>query len=517
MQCENHTCRKTIVNEEEEGLTCAYCRDPLYCSRKCQAMDWVRHKCPNALDTPTVDSALFVPYHFEDLLCQEQVAQLDARDKVHQSYSIRSVSQDMRVEHRIQESLIASQTDFIQTESAQRGSIPLEEEMGTRYTMELSFNDSSEHLLEGSIPQNLIFPSNESNVQAKLLGGGRIQADSNATTRWNKIAAASSSSSNLKSFAIQPEGLIYWQNNLSINMPLKGIATVALDDDLYLEAPYDFSVDCKMSKLVKSNYEVQLVNKQIAPSPLVKSIRASDANTTVILTALVGQENATLLDVEVREGSAPLESEISKVLLDCDPNNVNHMVGLAMGLELLAASNDQFQELADTLGDFARRKMDNPSLNASPEIASAVTEAVEALHENFIGEGWLAKRWKRFKEWTGDAKSAVQKAADVRAVEKIAMRIKKNVDLTQSEKESRLQELYDEQLRKAQKDQTQNEESANQFILSAMKVFKVARREMKESSAIVLSKRPEQINVMRVLAKEKSGIKDNLRQLLREK
>lgn len=78
--CANHTCGKSLKDGGDKNVLCPLCVDAElpYCSEQCRVMDWMKHKCDNAMliKGPVVTSSnkmtMFVPYHFEDMLTEKE-------------------------------------------------------------------------------------------------------------------------------------------------------------------------------------------------------------------------------------------------------------------------------------------------------------------------------------------------------------------------------------------------------------------------------------------------------------
>ena len=538
--CANHCCQTSINTKVDEHVTCTYCRQPVYCSRKCQAIDWVKHDCPNTYEVDNIESTFFVPYHYEDLLCAEEIAELDMRDPIFESYSLRKVNADMTVEHRVQPALIEGfarggfkekRTDVL------IGTTPVGRLSGT-YTLSVMDASGKEMMVQGEVTRDMIYKDNVANEKARILAGGK-----DTDTSGNKYYRARQRGSALFSgmFRKQRDKYVFWPGveqvyDQRFMMPRKGDVTVSLavgDDRLFVAGTYMVRKSRSLTRALRRKLDGRLITK-------VRGVLDSTEN----LSVLMGQDNqgnralltvlrqpksdfVQLIDVEfsaprsafreaaysrdysqvpatendqaLREASyenskltrtlsnPELQMTAHEMQFDCDPNDADALVGLAMGLELVcAAAPDDTQHLQDTLvtiHQFAREKMQNPDAVPSPYVAAAVTEAVEALHTEYASiDRETAGRWRkafRARMGTGSLKRKVQKYTS----------------------QEEFQKALDAQMTKARQAQ-KNKQTGDSFLDNAYMIVSIAAQDTKKRESFVLDFDRDEWDMLRERAKE---------------
>lgn len=497
--CDN--CSKKIVDDEH--VACGHCLDATYCSRKCQAMGWEAHDCANALNVDHIESAsVFVPYHFEDTLSLEAQEKLAATDPVRQTYSMQEVCDDMTIRSRIQGALIDEECPRVmQANHLVRGSGYADS--GT-YTIQVG----THFKIAGSMPRDMIFPDNKLNARAKTLGGGRIQA---ATSRW----ARSAESAEPQTFVDTRDTLIFWPGTERVyaekaDLPLEGLLHVKLATSgnvvKELSGHYDFLHETrKPSEAVRKNMNAQMEPRIASVLDSTKDLRTiqctdSQGNRAVV-TALIGEDSARLVDVEFLAPAATLNKEQDRTFeyterrMECDPEDINQLVGLAMGLELHTKSgrseNPRLVDLCATVSRYAQDKMDRPKeFRLTPEMSSAVDEAVETMHDELIG---ARRRWG-----TNPFKSASKygrRFRSSRQVARAAKRVKRGKD-SEATKTDKLQVMYDGRLELAEREQ-QNGGPGTDYLDQAEIIYSVAAEDTRKSPAILLNSRTDKVDALR--------------------
>jgi len=495
-----------------------------------------------------IESTFFVPYHYEDLLCAEEIAELDMRDPIFESYSLRKVNADMTVEHRVQPALIEGfarggfkekRTDVL------IGTTPVGRLSGT-YTLSVMDASGKEMMVQGEVTRDMIYKDNVANEKARILAGGK-----DTDTSGNKYYRARQRGSALFSgmFRKQRDKYVFWPGveqvyDQRFMMPRKGDVTVSLavgDDRLFVAGTYMVRKSRSLTRALRRKLDGRLITK-------VRGVLDSTEN----LSVLMGQDNqgnralltvlrqpksdfVQLIDVEfsaprsafreaaysrdysqvpatendqaLREASyekskltrtlsnPELQMTAHKMQFDCDPNDADALVGLAMGLELVcAAAPDDMQHLQDTLvtiHQFAREKMQNPDAVPSPYVAAAVTEAVEALHTEYasIDKVFAGKLRKRFRAFTGS--------------EQVLRKAKK---FTSKEE---YQEAVDQEMQNA-RDSQANFETGEDHLSNVESLVSMARQTTKKHKSFVLKYDKREWMMMKQRAKE---IKKELKEL----
>lgn len=511
-------CNKSLNVDTEEHVACAHCLDAIYCSSKCQAMDWEEHDCANVLNVSNIASAsVFTPYHYEDTMSLEMQNMLSASDPVRQTYSMEEVTPNMTIRTRHQEALIDKDVDTVQSESLKRG-LAFADGAGN-YSIEINQTTG----IGGAMPRDLIFADNKLNPRANTLGGGKIQAETN---QWAKPAKESSFGKK-QTFVDTRDTLIFWPGSdrvyaENIDLPLAGKLDVKLSMNdgaivKHIQGHYDFLHETtEPSNLVRKNMMNQLeprIAGVIDSSKDIRCIQHTDKQgNRAVLTALIEDDSARLVDVEFLAPSATLkvdnqsEYKYSERKIECNPENVGQLVGLAMGLELHTksgrAKNPRLNELSKTISQYAQEKLANPEkVELNSYMAGAVNEAVETMHEEFIA----ARR--RFG--TNPFKSASKYARRLRSSKQVvraAKRVKNDAKLSYVEKEDKLQTMYDTQLELARKLQEQGK-IAQDYLDRADQIFSIAmedlperrrgRKKLPAAPAIVLNGKETEVRMLK--------------------
>ena len=558
-KCANHCCDKTVnAKQDRHCVTCDYCRDPIYCSRKCQAVDWVKHDCPNTYEVENIESTFFVPYHYEDLLCEEEIAELDARDPIFESYSLRKVNSDMTVEHRVQPSLIEGYAKGGFKEA--RGGAIVGTNPGDRiagfYSITVTVEKGNTMRVEGQIPRDMIYKENASNDKARILAGGK---DDDAKGNWYSCARQRGSALMSRFLNKQRDKYVFWPGVEAVydqrfEMPRKGGLAVYLsvgDESVFVGGNYVVRKSRRLTRAVRRKLDGRLITKvrgvlDSTENLLVLKGEDNEGN-TAILTVLrqPGSDFVQLIDVEfsvprstfreVSYATKPtsiIDSDDEKILrekertgvvrkldipgsglseaerdgltrtlsepdmapaaakihqFDCDPNDVESLIGLAMGLELTTCANpdhtEHLQELSVTISQFAREKLHNPGLTVTPYVGSAVTEALDALHSEYatVNKVFGGRFRKRFRAFTGS--------------ERILIKAKKFTSKDQ------FQDAVDTEMQNA-RDSQANFETGEDHLSNVEALVSMARQTTKKHDSFVLKYDKREWVAMKKRAKE---------------
>ena len=480
--CENYLCAKPIDVSNDSCLTCNYCREPLYCSRKCQAIDWVKHDCPNAVDTMDMNAPIFVPYHYEDMLCAEEIAELDPRDPVLQSYSVRCVNADMTVQHKVVPSLVGAEAIafFEPQETAPTGASPVDDynlEMAKSYRIGVSFDDGQVHSVQGQIPKDLIYKGNVYNETANALAGGASVMNKGNSKWWNRQKAKLGGLR--RSFSKARDSYVFWPGsntiyNLNIEVPLSGVAKITLDvgsgTSLFVSGGYVLRRNKKrtFSKNLKGIFDTQLETKLLNVSGLdaannLQMLRAADAEgNVVIITVLVNEgsfASGRLVDIEfiaprssmspdwrkgVVDSLSDVEMEGSNIdvsSFDVDPANLEQVIGLTMGLELAMASDPDIAAALDkdagVIRKYARERSEDPDAPISPYVSVSIANAVDVLHTHYESVDRLfGRKTRKFFRGMSGSERTVRDAKKFTTKEEFQALFDNQLDLAEAEQDS---------------------------------------------------------------------------------
>jgi len=504
-------CQKKL--HPEESLTCGHCLTDVYCSQKCRALDWEAHDCANVLHVNNIASAsVFVPYHFEDTLSLETQNELNLNDPIRQSYAMQEVMLDMNIRTRQQDALIDTIGETIEAESLKRGNAYMD---AGNYSIAIN----SENAIGGAMPRDMVFADNKLNPKAHVMGGGKIQAETN---QWMRSAVQSKN----QTFADTRDTLIFWPGAdrvyaENINLPLEGKLDIKLNMNegsviKHIKGHYDFLHETATpSDIVQRNMISQLEPRIAGILDSTKELRTiqhtDQQGNRAVITALIEDDSARLIDVEFLAPAATLkieqeqEYQYAEKRIECDPENVSQLVGLAMGLELRTksgkATNERLQELSTVISQYTQQKLADPeNTNLTAHMAGSVNEAVELMHDELIGARKrfgtnpfksASKYWRRL----GSSKQVVRRAK----------RVKNDIKLSYTEKEKQLQFMYDDRLALAGKQQ-ENNKIAQDFLDQADQIYSIAgqdtperrrfRKKIPASPAIILNRRTDLLKTL---------------------
>lgn len=491
--CDNHCCKKPL--EKDEGTACSLCRQATYCSNKCAVIDWPAHDCANVFDVDgTIQSQVIaMPYHFEDCMSEAQLDSIPATDAARQQILMRQVDDNLVAHSRLHKSL-AQQIEngpFAQSAAPVRGTCPAQE---GSYQLSLDVDGQECANVSGDLRRNTIYATNEINAVARKLGGGVVQAQSN---RWTKPVSSNLSEHAAESYStLHQNATIYWPNQHALSessIPLQGEMRAQLSVQGAMPrticADYNFSYWEPAGDAVQQHMTRKLQQKlgeTNLPSNIA-SIRACAPNgDAIIITAQVDHDQAHVLDVEyiVPEHGAGNEwTNVQTQKYDPDPNDTAQMVGLAMAMQVAAHENDHLMPLAETIRLFAEQKERGEMEHVTPHIASAVTEAVNALHDLHI-EAKRRSLWSRFR---GGLR---KKRSDMRVISQ-AKKIKKDPEMDKSEKAEKLNKIYARLIANAGEKQDSGS-SGMSYLLQAEQVREIAE----EYPEIVLKYDKNEYNMM---------------------
>jgi hypothetical protein len=414
--CENHLC--SIPVEPKTALTCLHCRTPLYCSRKCQAVDWVAHNCPNVIDAALKpNETLFVPYHFEDRMALEEIAELDVRDPIFQSYSVRHVNAEMNVIERVIPALVGDMAiGFTESNTVPpRGGNPEQDfdvKGASGYEIAIDFGMGVTTTVAGKIPYDMIYLGNEQNQVANALAGGAVSDYAGGSSKWTRGKTRLAGLS--RRFKKASDAYVFWPGvdkiwERNIVVPMAGSVTFTLSVDKeektfvsggYILQPGRSALRKSMSKLLKTHLEPKLrAASGLDSTKNMQILRGADAaGNVVIFTVLVDAYNyGRLVDIEYITPRGALTPEYVPYTqttkepigtrFAVDTTNLEQVMGLNMGLEYaMRIDADLAAELdkpAGIIRKYARAKADDPSLAPSAEVNVAVATAVGTLFDNY--------------------------------------------------------------------------------------------------------------------------------------
>ena len=323
MSCANHICNAPLSGEADH-VACSLCKAAVYCSTKCQAMDWLKHDCPNVVHVDHVDAQVMVPYYYEDRLPVATVEKLNVQDPVFAAYSIVHHGTNQVVSHRIQEPLLYN---LIGAAEEQQQEMPKED---VKYTVTITTEDGQKHVISGSSLKDVVLAANKHNTTAA------------------KLAAA------------EPvEGALYWKPIAKeIRVPLAG----ALDFTFQMEGKEPISIGGlyniqaeelpALSKEVKKAMDQQLRLKFKTADPTAfRVLQVGDAAGNRVAVAFKldqKKDTATLADVEFLAAPDSFlenphkENQMQSVDFECNPRKVEDLVGLTMTLERHIQMNASF-------------------------------------------------------------------------------------------------------------------------------------------------------------------------------
>lgn len=431
--CENHLCAVQV--EPKTALTCHHCRTPLYCSRKCQAMDWVAHNCPNVIEGALKpNETLFVPYHFEDRMPLEEIAELDVRDPVFQSYSVRQVNAEMNVIERVVPALVGDMAiGFTETNTVPpRGGNPEEDfdvKGASGYEIAIDFGMGVTTTVAGKIPYDMIYLGNAQNQLANALAGGEVSDYAGGSSKWTRGKTRLAGLT--RRFKKASDAYVFWPgaDNIwerNIVVPMAGSVTFTLSVDKeqktfvsggYILQTGRSALRKSMSKLLKTHLEPKLrAVSGLDSTKNMQILRGADAaGNVVIFTVLVdAYQYGRLVDIEYITPRGALTPEYIPYTAKApigtrfavDTTNLEQVMGLNMGLEYaMRIDSDLAAELdkpAGIIRKYARAKADDPSLAPSAEVNVAVATAVGTLFENYQTVdkdyfGGLKKKWSSYR------------------------------------------------------------------------------------------------------------------------
>jgi len=504
-KCANYSCTKHI-KDENECFACSLCKVQ-YCSEECGYSAWISHACPNTRSVPTnKNENIWVPYHYEDMLPESEVEKLAPTDPVFASYSVQHRNANGTVRQRIEPSLLGAPAvgftekgDFLG-----RGAAP---DMGPgglpeTYSITVSTgskpsNITSEVTVGGATQSDMIYLRNTNNDAAAQLagkgvrglfrGGGFRRRVTKRSQKWVFWPAPAD---------VDNAGLAVNTNGDYISVTL-----TAGSKSITVDGYYDFNMQRgAMSRSVKKVFDLQLKTKfkrsaagkgiNISTKD-VQVIRARDLLGNQVALAFLlnpGSRQANLVDIEfmadqrqIRGGGGSTSSQDSNYSyynkggkkgrwsrsknnipgvgedadhvvftsdIFCDTKDVSRMMGLALALELTAASDrrdlselfgggsPQEQKGLAKMENYAQiisrhvRWMDsqNPETVAARDVPSEVNNAVvgslELLMYDAVGRGLTSSaKWKDKLERIPDLDER-EEFASTRA-EELAMRIAK--------------------------------------------------------------------------------------------
>lgn len=464
--CNNAICNNEIGNKQTDAfVTCSLCLQPAYCSEACRAIDWVKHDCPNALIVPEKTQNMMVPYFFEDLLPQQVLSSLQATDPIFQSYAFVHHGTNQTVTQWIQPPLVVavgSDSDQyaiggVEVDSKiARGSDPRDPSIGipsgTSYGISINVfdNDKANSLsfltISGSIPDDMIFAKNPRNKKAAALAG-----DFNKGSIMDGLR-------NLRSkFVKDTQSLVFWPKvgetepipqygNMTIELQVGGLKSISVTTG------YDLTDDAaragtgsRISKAVKKHFEQRLKTKFPGKEDAIKYMITrhllTPEGTQVAITfrVLPREKTATVVDIEIlvqksqlikkktastlsvpasmtsanaKELFSDSEEELEEAMnragdaisvpIDCDPKNMNQVMGLIMALEMHMQDGDNkhLENNAGIIRKYGRSLLD--AEGKAPEIVpmevnTAIYNAVNDLTEIGIGlYGRVAKGRDKF-------------------------------------------------------------------------------------------------------------------------
>jgi len=507
-------CQKNLHPENDESLTCGHCLTDVYCSQKCRALDWEAHDCANVLHVNNIASAsVFVPYHFEDTLSLETQNVLNLNDPIRQSYAMQEVMLDMNIRTRQQDALIDTIGETIEAESLKRGNAYMD---AGNYSIAIN----SENAIGGAMPRDMVFADNKLNPKAHVMGGGKIQAETN---QWMRSAVQNKN----QTFADTRDTLIFWPGAdrvyaENINLPLEGKLDIKLNMNegsviKHIKGHYDFLHETATpSDIVQRNMISQLEPRIAGILDSTKELRTiqhtDQQGNRAVITALIEDDSARLIDVEFLAPAATLkikqeqEYQYAEKRIECDPENVSQLVGLAMGLELRTksgqATNERLQELSTVISQYTQQKLADPeNTNLTAHMAGSVNEAVELMHDELIGAR------KRFG--TNPFKSAskyFRRARSSKQVVREAKRVKNDIKLSYEQKKDQLQVMYDSRLELANAAH-KNGKIAQDFLDQADQIYSIAMQDLPErrrfrkklpaAPSIVLNAKTESVKLLK--------------------
>jgi hypothetical protein len=482
-----------------------------------------------------------VPYHYEDLLCEEELAELDPRDPIFESYSLRKVNADMTVEHRVQPSLIegyarggfkSARTDVIvgtSPEGRLSGTYTIRVESGGR-TM----------TVQGDVMRDMIYKGNALNTKAAILAGGK---DEDAKGNWYSRARQRGSALMSRFFSKQRDKYVFWPGvdqvyDQRFEMPRKGDVSVYLDvgdEQVWVGGSYVIKKSRRLTRALRRKVDGRLITKVrgiLDSTENLQILKGEDnRGNRALLTVLrqPGSDYVQLVDVEFSaprgafretsfsrgDASSVIDSEddprlrresyekkdqlmrtlsdpdlgitANKIQFDCDPNDVESLVGLTMGLELVTRAQpentEHLQELASTIGQFAQEKMRNPDAVVTPYVGAAVTEALDALHSEYalVNKVFGGKLRKRFRAFTGSER-VLRKARKYTTKEEF-------------------QEAVDQEMQNA-RDSQANFETGEDHLSNVEGLVSMARQTTKRHDSFVLKYDKREWIAMKKRAKE---------------
>lgn len=347
--CENHTCAAPL-KESGTHYTCPLCHDNKFCSESCYQMGQSLHECPNQLDAeyPLETHGIALPYHYEDLLTQDQLNDLDPNDAVFAAYSVRHAAANRVISQMIIPPLVEHSVDSKpRTGPTTMGSEPLEwMKQGGEFQIHIEAKSyrkrgRDEHArYAGLIPRDMIFPNNLANRTASQLASQLYQGIG-ASKDYLIFWPADSTARN--PFEIDA------RSSLTIELRIKrdGVFAAMPDEDFHIgfvarESKWRFG------QRVKENFQVQL-RKKFGKANITNLHVVKYGNPTggVLITYRRAPNSSTvqIVDIEIHiqkdrlvNSDLPMNTSIanmypiSKEKYTCDPRNFNNVCALVMSI-----------------------------------------------------------------------------------------------------------------------------------------------------------------------------------------
>lgn len=446
--CANHACSHKL--DEDEHITCSLCRTPMYCSEECRVIDWAAHNCANRYELNDLSDAVFVPYHYEDMLPSDEFDKLDVNDPAFSSYSLRHVSANGVVSHRIESSYIGDEAlSFAHGgEFMGRGDTPPADMTGKRFTIRIMYGPTGQDgplpmigsPISGVIPDDMIYLENKTNpAAAKLSGKGfsGLFASGGLGRRFRKLSGK----------------LVFWPapravEGAGIFVPIAGgriwvdLQVDGVSSPVEVHGVYRLKNSRETSALSRSVsklFQLQLKTKfgksgdkgiQVSPKDVQVLLATDLRGNRVALSFLVNPDEtmAQLIDVEfmvgkdkLRESGTPTQAEIAEhfesISFSCSPKDVNQLHGLCMAIDQqikeAPGADSQLEKCAAVIRKYALNKE-----GSITEVDTAIRYALDTQF-NQIGLAMQATFRKRLAQHGNDPKIAEE------AAEKIITSLKK--------------------------------------------------------------------------------------------
>lgn len=439
MQCNNHVCAKP-VGENDSYTSCSLCRTPVYCSEECRVQDWSVHNCANVIDVAQLNDAVFMPYHYEDMLPEDEWKQLDHNDPVFQAYSVRHVDANGLISHAIvgDEAVAFSQSgDFMG-----RGDTPPAELMGKQYTIRVltAATDNASFtplgsIITGVIPEDMIYLENKSNPAAAKLSGKGLSGMFGAGglgRRFRKLSGK----------------LLFWPapkavENAGISLPIAGgrirveLSVAGATTPVYIQGAYrlkNSGETTEFGRSVMKLFQLQLKTKfaksgekgiQVSPKDVqvwkAFDLRGNQLNLAFLVNP--GESMAQLVDVEFMVGKdklkgmeEPIQSrDWTQVKYACNPKDPNQLFGLCMAIDEQVkeapGQDKHLERCAAVIRKYA--------LHGEGDLKEVDTAIRYALDTRFNDIGLFAKA--KYRKKIGQSRGSLDEAR--KAVDEVSARL----------------------------------------------------------------------------------------------